>query len=454
MYREQAGKWFISLLICLLSLSCSHGNGPTDKNPADIYPLPPGMGAFTLRLADSAGRTIMPDSLVLSDFAVFNLRFERTNAAPVAVVIDEDRSYTGAELDPFILAVGTYKLTVSAYNTKPKADANLAAREETSITINPGSDNAGTVELKPLLSGNGHNNGTFNWNITINAGGTAVNSATMTIKNSSGAQQGAAVNLLSASTGTRGLAPGIYTVVFNLAGKEGTDKEKAAEWNELLYVYATLTSSFIYNFNEDYFSKTHWNVTFDYDTNANANDTYHDTIAIGTQSVLHGVSLNSLSPAPLLVPAKRGYRFDGWFTDKACTETKKWDLNNPIHHDMDLWAGWTPNKYTLTLSFDAITDPMAGKSFPEITVSRTGSNGYPVTAEVSIDAGLYDPGSIKWEIAGVGVYAGQKITGTGAAFTIDAAKKEYNSLGGHVLKLEVEKNGKTYRVNINFNIVD
>jgi uncharacterized repeat protein (TIGR02543 family) len=439
-YREQAGKWFISLLICLLILSCSHGDEPAEKNPADFYPLPPGMGAFTLRLADSAGRTIIPSSPVLSGLAVFNLKFEPTDAAPVAVTVDEDRTITGsAELAPVILAVGTYTLTVSAYH-KAKTDENLAAQEEISITIKPGSDNTETVKLKPLLSGNGSNNGTFSWNVTINAGATAVNSAVMTIKDSTGQTQGAVENLLLANSGTRSLAPGIYTAVFNLEGKD-----KAAEWNELLYVYATLTSSFTYNFTEDHFFKTHWNITLDYDTNANAGDTYHDTIAIGTQSVLHGDSLDNLSPAPLLFPAKRGYRFDGWFTDQACTA--EWNLNNPIHQDRRLWAGWTPNKYNLTLSFDAITDPMAGESFPAITISR-GAEA-PVTCTITV-TGTYD--SIFWEIDSVGNYP--NISGTSSPITLDGATLSYNTLGGHVLKLEVKKDEKTWLKNIPFTVVE
>jgi len=434
------GKWFISLFICLLILSCPHGN-EADKNP-----LPADTGAFTLRLADPAGRTIMPNSPALSDFAVFNLRFEPVDAPLVTEPIDEDRTYTtgSAELAPVILAVGTYNLTVSAYRDGGKT--RLAAREETSITIIPG-NNTKTVTLKPLLSGNGSNDGTFSWNITISAGTTTVNSAAMTIKNSGGETQGAVENLSSTgiSTGTRSLAPGIYTVVFNLEGKEG-DKNKAAEWDELLYVYATLDSSFIYTFTEDHFYKTHWNVTLDYDTNANVGDTYPDnTIAIGTQSVLHGVSLNSLSPAPLLGPTKRGYRFEGWFTDKACTA--KWNLDNPIHEDLYLWAGWTPNKYNLTLSFDAITDPMAGESFPAITISRGKTT--PVSCTITV-TGTYD--SISWVIDGVGAYP--DVSGTSSPITLSGATLSYNTLGGHVLRLEVKKDGKTWLMNIPFTVVE
>jgi len=445
---QRIGKWCIFLFICFLISSCPNGS-EAEKNSSDFYPLPPGMGAFTLRLADSAGRTIMPASPTLSDFAVFNLNFEPTDDTPAAAAVNEDRINTGAVLAPVILAVGTYKLTVSAYNTTPKADAHLVAQQETSITIKPGSDNAETVELKPLLSGNGSNNGTFNWNITIVTGVTAVNSATMTIKNSAGQTQGAVVDLSSTSTGTRSLAPGRYTVEFNLAGREGTDKDKTVEWNELMYVYATLTSIFTYKFTEDHFSRTHWNVTLDYDSKANAGDTYHDNIDTVKMSLMHGDNINN--PVPIHDPEKRGYRFDGWFTDEECTETKKWDLNNPIYQDMYLWAGWTPNKYNLTLSFDPITNPMEGESFPEITISRgkTTPVTYPITVTLTV-TGTYD--SISWEIEGVGNYP--KISGTDSPIELNGATLNYNTLGGHVLKLKVTKSEKTWLKNIPFTVVN
>jgi len=167
--------------------------------------------------------------------------------------------------------------------------------------------------------------------------------------------------------------------------------------------------------------------------------------AAATQTVLSGAK--ATKPAD---PVNGLYYFDGWYKEEAFTT--KWDFTaDTVTASITLYAKWIQNTVTITLNMEQITnsDPAIG----DITVSRTGSS-HPVTAEVSIDAGKYDPGSIKWEIAGVGVYANETINGYAAAFTINAADKRYNTLGGHVLKLEVKKDGTTYRVNINFYIVN
>jgi len=148
-------------------------------------------------------------------------------------------------------------------------------------------------------------------------------------------------------------------------------------------------------------------------------------------------------------PVKGLYYFGGWYREGSTTP---WDFtNDTVTASITLYAKWILNTATITLSMEQITN--ADPVIDDITVSRTGS-GDPATAVVSVNAGLYDPGSIKWEISGVGAYAGSSVTGTGAAFTIDAGNEIYNTLGGHILSLEVEKDGTKYRVNINFYIVD
>jgi hypothetical protein len=91
--------------------------------------------------------------------------------------------------------------------------------------------------------------------------------------------------------------------------------------------------------------------------------------------------------------------------------------------------------------------------FDAITLSRTNSGGFPSTRTVSINASDYDPGSIHWEIAGVGFYSDQFVTGSGASFTLSALEIKYNSLGGHTLILSVSKNSIPYQRAIPFIIV-
>ena len=89
--------------------------------------------------------------------------------------------------------------------------------------------------------------------------------------------------------------------------------------------------------------------------------------------------------------------------------------------------------------------------FYNITLSRT-NTGYPASYRVNLDdAVFYD--SILWEIAGIGFYSGQTITGGESFFILDTSNIRYNSLGGHLLRLTVMKNGFRYLREIPFTIV-
>jgi hypothetical protein len=90
----------------------------------------------------------------------------------------------------------------------------------------------------------------------------------------------------------------------------------------------------------------------------------------------------------------------------------------------------------------------------DITISRTGVP-FPRTALVSINAANFDPGSIKWQIAGVGEHAGTFVSDDNVpVFTLNAEDERYNSIGLHVLELQVKKDGMTYQKNIEFTIVN
>ena len=104
----------------------------------------------------------------------------------------------------------------------------------------------------------------------------------------------------------------------------------------------------------------------------------------------------------------------------------------------------------ITFSVEQITE--GAPILDSITISRT-STGYPAASPVSVNASDYDTGSINWEVTGVGVYAGQTITGSNATFTLSATDIRYNSLGGHSLTLTVSKNGLQYQKAIFFTIV-
>jgi hypothetical protein len=54
----------------------------------------------------------------------------------------------------------------------------------------------------------------------------------------------------------------------------------------------------------------------------------------------------------------------------------------------------------------------------------------------------------------VGVYPAITDATDATTFTINGANNNYNTPGGHVLRLTVEKGGKAYLVNIPFTVVD
>ena len=111
---------------------------------------------------------------------------------------------------------------------------------------------------------------------------------------------------------------------------------------------------------------------------------------------------------------------------------------------------FVPALTDVTLDVEQIID--GAPIIADITISRANED-YPVTYTVWVDASNYDAGSINWEVAGVGAYAGQTVTGSGGSFTLDATEVKYNSLGIHALTLTVTKGGQQYQKAIPFTIV-
>lgn len=64
---------------------------------------------------------------------------------------------------------------------------------------------------------------------------------------------------------------------------------------------------------------------------------------IAPREVVHGAL--ALKPED---PTRRGYTFNGWFTDEACTQA--FDFEAPVQGALQLWAGWTPNVYELSFN--------------------------------------------------------------------------------------------------------
>ena len=416
-----------------------------------------GQGGFKLLLGDTTGRAILPSAPNLSQFAVFELDFAPSSGGFAHNVRFLQSDAVGGSLPVVILVAGTYNLTVNAYlGGTTAAPAQLAAAGNASITINTGAELTENVQLKALLEGT--TQGNFNWSANISAAG--ITAAAMTITGvTTGASTIAPVNLTSgANSSNLALNPGIYNVSFKLAKQEGTPVQQyEAEWNELLYIYSSLTSNFNMTFDNNFFHRIQYNVTFHFNDSAH----FYDPNALtglhpGVQSVLHAGFIGTAGNMNTI--ASRGYRFDGWYTtpDFAAGTEKNLEAN-PVLNDMTIYAKWTPNNITITL-IDIDNMPAAlGVTFtpavtPSLTLSRTGAGGNPSTQNINV-TGLNAGDTIGWSIKGKGVNASQNVTGTTSTINLDANNVIYNSLGWHTVELNIVKGGIQYRTNFVFQII-
>ncbi len=67
----------------------------------------------------------------------------------------------------------------------------------------------------------------------------------------------------------------------------------------------------------------------------------------GPVEVLHKLNTPIAKPSD---PTKAGYTFTGWYTDSALTQA--WNFDDWVTGELELYAGWTVNQYTIT--FDTV----------------------------------------------------------------------------------------------------
>ena len=85
-----------------------------------------------------------------------------------------------------------------------------------------------------------------------------------------------------------------------------------------------------------------------------------------TQTYANGDTLTFIDE-----PEREKYRFDGWYD--AATDGKKVQVGTKVTSDMNLYAYWTPDTYTITL--DANGGTIDGADSKEITVNKDDSYG-------------------------------------------------------------------------------
>ena len=128
------------------------------------------------------------------------------------------------------------------------------------------------------------------------------------------------------------------------------------------------------------------------------------------------------------------------YTENDVTRTTSFNVSVNIN----------PGTAVITFTAEQIVDNV--QIYNNITLSRS-NTGYPAIYTVSINKADYDTDSIMWEVTGVGIYSDQTVISSESFFKLDTSDVRYNTLGGHLLKLTVMKNGFTFQRAILFTIV-
>jgi len=409
-----------SVIRCLFSLffififsSCPDNLQLPEKLKLPKIELEEGKGSLSIYIDEiSSSRTILPQNTDWSSFDG-DFRIDITGLAPVLRTINNLSA-------PIQLDAGNYDITVTALDgTAP------IARGEKNITVIAGEPEAHVIRLNAIID---TGTGTFGWNVTIPAAA----SGQMRITEIDGTFVGDADLTQGTNNGSRVLPSDYYYVITTLKKTGRVDIIR----RDVLHIYQNMTSVFEIEFTDALFNNSLHYVTFDFNYGSLSE----------MKPVIHGELIAKPSPDP----QRDGYGFTGWFTEAAAINA--FNFSEPVLDDITLYAGWIPNSASITLTVAQIENGDPIFTAP-IVVSRKGFGAPAVFNVVVQNAGNYS--HFKWEIAGAGLMPSHVVEGASAStFTINGAHPNYGTLGGHVLKLTVTRNGILYQVNIPFTIVD
>ena len=293
--------------------------------------IPPGKGAFSLRLSDIQGRTILPREITVNNFVIYTLTFTPAGVGDVVLV-----DLLPAELGlPVYLDVGSYTLLVTAYYDVEKTQTAATGEITTQFQIAEGENTSESVVLKITSFGTG--TGSLGWDIRYSGD---INEIKMTIIPYNQVAGSEEIELILVGTSANStpfdtiedIPVGYYSVVFTIT-KQGS---QTIEYKEIMHIYQGMQSYYEFEFTNDHFNRGLYTVTYVFDD---------DETQTMQETRFHGAVANEpLPPVKTFIPFAALYRggiptrhtLSGWHDG-----TKTWDFHtDTVTGNITLTAQW------------------------------------------------------------------------------------------------------------------
>jgi len=459
---------FLAVLTAALLISAALITGCTNQfdeqnKPDDNVIIPEGKGLVRLNLADNSARTILPSSpLPLVTSMYYDIEFTaRTNPGTNSKSLSRESS-TDAQ-KPIVLAVGTYDVTITAWNASTGGKALAGWKSPTEgIVVASG---VSTPVSANLLGWTKDGDGIFTYTITVPAFPAAplltwIGSSYYACKieiyddnddlvdvDIDDSPIPTSLTAGGATTRSIKLPAGYYTVVITLSVFNCQDRIIT----NVLHVYNTMTSSYTYSVpavNQNIF-------TVRFSLNGQMADDPDSEFSIGpTLNKIEQLIENIGKPTDPGLPKSTTHTFGGWFRNAGGTGTA-WDFaNDLVFQDTILYAKWTEKGTegaTITITFTVSDASIASSKVPtDYTgpITYDAINDGDVALVYTLQGGTFT--NIKWDLDGIAI-AGA----TGNILTIDDDFPGLDRLvsGTHYLNVKGQRNGQPYNAYVEFTIV-
>jgi len=355
-YRTNTVLFIILFVFSFICISCQNPFNAV-RNEENKPHIPAGMGALSVRFANTNFRTILP----VVSLETFTYKLTISRADPDFFIEEEFDRYADLLDAVFILEEGIYDLEVIACLPidMGMGPSRPAARGKTEIIIVGGEYIFCELAMKMIgISADGM--GLFHWNITLpgNSDSFAMFRARMIIKSLPDGDE-TELYFTNAPEGkenvgtldSRNLNSGYYQITFRLERDNFYDP---FTWMEILHIYDNMVSYFEHEFNEDIYNKFKYTVTFNYNDGVNPHIA-HQTRAYG-----------DMASAPD-DPEREEYLFLGWYDNN----NDLFDFSTPLTGSFTLTAQWQPvltgtafisGTYKIGQTLTVVTNSLGGGS--------------------------------------------------------------------------------------------